>query len=83
MRLLSCFYLIGYMAYCLIWIRHHEGVSHDQIPVAATSEYADLRNASSSCEATNIQLLCPNLLHDITNALGHITNITNNCSGTK
>ena len=48
------------MAYCSIWIRHHKGVSHDQIPVAATFENSDLRDASSGCDTTNIQLLCPN-----------------------
>ena len=71
------------MAYCLIWIRHHKEVSHDQIPVAATFENSDLRDASSSCDTTKIQLFCLHFLHNITNALGHITNITNDYSVTK
>ena len=66
----------------LVWIRHHKGVSHDQIPIVATFENADLRNASSGCDTTNIQLF-PNLLHSVTNAQGHITNITNECSSAK
>ena len=57
----------------LIWIRHHKGVSHDLIPVAARSDNADLHNASNGCDKTNMQLFFPNLLHDVTNALGHIT----------
>ena len=55
----------------MISIRHHKGVSHDQIPIAARFENADLRNASSGCDTTKIQLLCPNLLHNVANALGH------------
>ena len=66
-----------YKAKGLIGIRNRKGVSHDQIPVAARSENADLHNASSGCDTTNMQLFFPNLLHDVTNALGHITNITN------
>ena len=58
-------------------------MSHNQIPVAATFENVDLRNASSGCDTTNIQLFYPNILHNITNALGHITNINNDCSGAK
>ena len=55
----------------------------DQIPVVATFENANLCNASSGCDTTNIQLFCPNLLHNVTNALGHITNITNDCCSAK
>ena len=51
--------------------------------IAATFENADLRNASSDCDTTKIQLFCPNLLHNNTNALGHITNTTYDCSGAK
>ena len=72
-----------YKANGLIWIRHHKGVLHDQIPVAARFENADLHNASRGCDTTNMQLLFPNLLLNVTNALGHITNITNECSSTK
>ena len=71
------------MAYCLIWMCHHKGVSHDQIPVAATFENADLCNVSCGCDTTNIQLFCPIVLHNITNALGHIKIITNEYSGAK
>ena len=69
-----------YKANGLIWIRHHKGVSHDQIPVAARFENVDLQNASSGCDTTNIQILFPNLLH---NALDLITNITNECFSAK
>ena len=72
-----------YKANGLIWRCHHKGVSHDQIPVEARFENADLRNASIGCDTTNMQLFFPNLLHNITNALGHITNITNECSSAK
>ena len=72
-----------YKANGLIWIRHHKEVSHDQIPVAARFENADLHNVSSGCDTTNMQLFFSNLLHNVTNALGHITYITNECSSTK
>ena len=72
-----------YKANGLIWIRHHKAVSHDQIPIAARFENADQHNASSGCDTTNMQLFFPNLLHNFTNALGHIRNITNECSSTK
>ena len=39
--------------------------------------------ASSGCDTTNIQLFCPNWLHNITNAMGHIINITNDYSVAK
>ena len=58
-------------------------VSHDQISVVARFENVDLRNASNGCDTTNIQLFCPNLLRNVTNALGYITNTTNDCSSTK
>ena len=29
-------------AYCLIWIRHHQGVSRDQTPIATTLMYTML-----------------------------------------
>ena len=67
----------------MIWICHHEGVSRDKIPVVARFENVDLRNDSSGCDTTNTQLFCPNLLHNVTNALGHITNITNDYSSAK
>ena len=66
-----------YKANGLISIRHHKELSHDQMPVAARFENADLRSASSGCDTTKIQLFCPNLLHNVANALGHKTNITN------
>ena len=72
-----------YKANGLIWIRRHTGVSHDQIPVAARFVNADLHNVSSGCDTTNMQLFFPNLLHDVTNSLGHTTYITNECSSTK
>ena len=59
------------------------GVPHDQMAVAAIFGNVDLRNASSGCDTTNMQLFCPNLLHNITNPLGHITNMTSDCSGAK
>ena len=71
------------MANGLISIRHHKRVSHDQMPVAARFENADLRSASSGCDTTKIQLFCPNLLHNVANALGHKTNITNDRSSPK
>ena len=67
-----------YKANGLIRIRHHKRVSHDQIPVRP-----DLKMLNSGCDTTNIQLFFPNLLHNVTNALGHITNITNECSSAK
>ena len=67
----------------MISIRHHKGVSHDQIPIATTFENADLHNASSGCNTTKIQLFCPNVLHNVANALGHKTNITNDCYSAK
>ena len=72
-----------YKANDLIRIRHHKWVSHDQIPVAARFENANLRNASSGCNTTNKQLFFPNLLHNVTSALGYITNIINECSSAK
>ena len=58
----------------------HKGVSHDQIPFAARLENTHLCNTSSDSDTTNIQLFCPYLLHNDTNALGRITNITNDCA---
>ena len=49
-------------------------------PLGPLFENADLRNASNGYDTNNIQLLCPNVLHNITNALGHITNIINDCA---
>ena len=72
-----------YKANGLIWIHHHKGVSHDQIPVAARFENVDLHNTSSGCDTTNIEIFFPNLLHNVTNALGIVTNITNECSSAK
>ena len=72
-----------YQANGLICMCHHKGVSRDQIPIAPRFENADLHNASSDCDTTNIQLFFPNLLHSVTNALGHITNITNKSSSAK
>ena len=82
--LCDCFHASNrYKANGVISIRHRKGVLQNQIPVAARFEYADLHNASSGCDKTNIQLFFPNVLHNVTNALGHITNITNECSSTK
>ena len=44
------------------------------MPVAARFENADLRNASSGYDTTKIQQFCPNLLHNVANALGHAAN---------
>ena len=75
--------MIRYKANGLISIHYHKGVSHDQMPVAARFENADLRSASSRCDTAKIQLFCPNLLHNVANALGHNTNITNDRSSAK
>ena len=72
-----------YKANDLIWIRQHKWVSHDQIPVAARYENADLRNASSGSNTTNKQLFFPNLLNNVISALGYITNIINESSSAK
>ena len=37
----------------------------------------------NGCDTTKIQLFCPNLLHNVANALGHKTNITNDRSSPK
>ena len=71
------------MANGLVWIHHHKRVSHDQIPVAARFENVYLHNTSSGCDTTNIEIFFPNLLHYVTNALGIVTNITNECSSAK
>ena len=51
---------------------HHKGESREQIPVVAIFENADICSAPSGCDTTNIQLFCPNVLHNITNALDYI-----------
>ena len=71
------------MAFFLIWICHHIGVSHDQIPVAATFENYYLRDASSGCDTTNIQLFCPNFytilpMHWATNHISPMTILLQN-----
>ena len=50
----------------------------DQIPFAPRFENTDkiICNASSGSGTTNLQLFCPNLLHNVTNVLGHRTDIT-------
>ena len=67
----------------MISLSHHKGVSHDQMPVAARFENVDLRSASSGRDTTKIQLFCPNLLHNVANALGHNTHMTNDRSSAK
>ena len=41
-------------------------------PVAARFKNADICNAFSGSDTTNIQLFCPNLLRNVANVLGHI-----------
>ena len=57
-----------------------KNLQYDQIPITARFENADLRNASSGCSTTKMQIFCPHLLHNVANAMGHKTNITNDCS---
>ena len=71
--------LSNVIVYVTAFIRHHKGVSHNQMPVAARFKKAHLRSASNGCDTTKIHII----LFKFVIALGHKTNITNDCSSAK
>ena len=46
--------LLSFIVYVIAFMLLLDRVSHDQIPIAATFENVDIRNASSGCDTTKI-----------------------------